>query len=543
MTEDPSQALGELIRRWGVRYRNDPEFRADLDLLAVLLREVTTLPLGPVAGLSGDGSEHPREPRVSEAGEEYRTAVVETESTDGAAAPRAEPSPSEPITADQLETLRNAILGTARRAPITADGKPVTADRRSGAHSDEDLQLIEKRCSLKAEGCRWAAERVRRMEAGLDYATDIEPYDREIIRRAKEIPDCYLWMNTPDGPIPTNLVELDDIADAFDACASALSVARRLFDDVNRRDQLETALHLVAEAQSALRTTIQRIGARDDEDQRRIHFWLRDVADRERIFISRYMRIDDPADPRRLPELVQEIDALEASVSEAAEQSRKRKASLNTIRYHLRQVERDQATLHDWRRIDESIAALLELGMPRSHPELRNLFLPFVDRIPDELELGPGTMGVLQEIDRYLSTRSTTVEAADRVVTPEVEAARRLLEGRSVVVIGGVRRPASQEAIREALGLAEVHWPDTREHQSIEPFAPLIAKDDVAVVLLAIRWSSHSFGDVKIFCDRHGKPLVRLPRGYNPGRVAAEILAQASDALRRAGNGRDTAVQ
>ena len=28
-----------------------------------------------------------------------------------------------------------------------------------------------------------------------------------------------------------------------------------------------------------------------------------------------------------------------------------------------------------------------------------------------------------------------------------------------------------------------------------------------AIVLLAIRWSSHSFGDVKVFCEKYGKPL------------------------------------
>jgi hypothetical protein len=51
------------------------------------------------------------------------------------------------------------------------------------------------------------------------------------------------------------------------------------------------------------------------------------------------------------------------------------------------------------------------------------------------------------------------------------------------------------------------------------------------VVLLAIRWSSHSFGDVKRFCDQFGKPLVRLPAGYSPNQVAVQILAQCSAQL------------
>jgi hypothetical protein len=49
--------------------------------------------------------------------------------------------------------------------------------------------------------------------------------------------------------------------------------------------------------------------------------------------------------------------------------------------------------------------------------------------------------------------------------------------------------------------------------------------------LLAIRWSSHSFGKVKPICDRYGKPLVRLPAGYSPNQVAVQIVQQVSGKL------------
>ena len=55
-----------------------------------------------------------------------------------------------------------------------------------------------------------------------------------------------------------------------------------------------------------------------------------------------------------------------------------------------------------------------------------------------------------------------------------------------------------------------------------------------SAVILSIRWSSHSFGDVKHWCDQHDKPLVRLPRGYNASQVAKEIIDQASERLQRA---------
>jgi hypothetical protein len=87
--------------------------------------------------------------------------------------------------------------------------------------------------------------------------------------------------------------------------------------------------------------------------------------------------------------------------------------------------------------------------------------------------------------------------------------------------------------LRTALGLKELFWIETREHESIDTFEPYIARPEVALVLLAIRWSSHSFGEVKRFCDRHGKPLVRLPAGYNPNQVALQILSQCSEQLGR----------
>jgi hypothetical protein len=98
-------------------------------------------------------------------------------------------------------------------------------------------------------------------------------------------------------------------------------------------------------------------------------------------------------------------------------------------------------------------------------------------------------------------------------------------------MIGGSCRRDAQEVLKAALGLKELTWVETREHQSIGSFEPAVARRDVALVLLAIRWSSHAFGEVKQFCDRYGKPLVRLPGGYNPNQVAAQILAQCSEQL------------
>ena len=107
------------------------------------------------------------------------------------------------------------------------------------------------------------------------------------------------------------------------------------------------------------------------------------------------------------------------------------------------------------------------------------------------------------------------------------------MAGKSLVLIGAEGRREATEAIERAFGLSRVEWVATSEHESYRGFEPSIARSDVAAVLLLIRWSSHSFSEVKVICDRHGKPLVRLPGGYNPNQIAAAILSQASDRLSR----------
>jgi hypothetical protein len=76
-----------------------------------------------------------------------------------------------------------------------------------------------------------------------------------------------------------------------------------------------------------------------------------------------------------------------------------------------------------------------------------------------------------------------------------------------------------------------VDWQGSADHCSHYEFEPAIRRDDVAAVLLAIRWSSHSYAEIRAFCDRYGKPLVRLPAGYSPNQVATQILQQAGKRL------------
>lgn len=436
-----------------------------------------------------------------------------------------------PHPAPAATPLPELTLGRTRPAESDLLTEPTPAFARM-ATTDSELPGIEARCRLKAEGIRWAMTRRRHMDEGAEFRFEIAPRDREILDRAGGL-DCYLWMNTPDFPVPKESSSLEDVAGCFEAVADAVALVRGMLPDLEaNREYVEPALDLIAEAQSALKVAIDRIGGPHDSDQYRVYDWLRGVAAREQIYIRRHMRLDDPADPTLLSEIEEHIEVIDTKFQEVRRRTKNRKSRLNRLRYHAKLISEGTGGEHDWRKVAEAIDELLTEGVPASSLVLREVLLPILDELPDINDLPPTFGIVLREIDRYLAGRMSSREVTpDEVPTAEVTDAAKLLSGKSVVMIGGNRRPEAYEALSTALKLKELVWIETREHESIERFEPYIARTEVALVLLAIRWSSHSYGDVKRFCDRYNKPLVRLPGGYSPNQVAAQILAQCSGQL------------
>ena len=114
---------------------------------------------------------------------------------------------------------------------------------------------------------------------------------------------------------------------------------------------------------------------------------------------------------------------------------------------------------------------------------------------------------------------------------PDVLETARLLKGRSLVLVGGDRRESAEQALIDSLGLKGVHWVSTQDQDGLGSLESAVGQPDVALVLLAIRWSSHSYGNVKSICEKHQKPLVRLPGGFSVNQVASQVMAQTGGRL------------
>lgn len=204
----------------------------------------------------------------------------------------------------------------AARPQISVGTMENTKPRYSDV-TDDDLSLMVERCRLKAEGTLWALEREERLRDGADFHEEIRPSDQEIIQRARQLPNCFLWMNQPRDDIWKKAGDFDIIADCFDALAESLAALDTSLD-TGTPEQFLQAVNLTAEAQSALRTAVNRVDNYPDSDQQMAYHWLRNRASQDRFYIARYLKISDPADPDRAEGVMAEAQELQKSLAETS---------------------------------------------------------------------------------------------------------------------------------------------------------------------------------------------------------------------------------
>ena len=429
--------------------------------------------------------------------------------------------------AEAVEPLRKLTFGRSRSYPIGLQHAAV--ETTQSFVSDDGLGEIESRCRFKAEGARRAAARQRQIRDGGKPQAELAAEDPEIVAWADLLTDHFYWMNSPPSQ-PVDIALLDNVCGCFEAVAAAVALV--IDKGTIRPGRLEQSLPLIAAAQSALRAALLGIHLPDDPDQLQVFDWLKRMAAQHHIYIKRHMRTDDQADPTQWRDLLDRIASVDARFQQTRRRSQQEGAWIDRVRRHLDPTGEDEGTERNWYELIKTVDEAVSEGIAPSNSEIRELLLPVIDELPDRDELPQGFRLVLREIDRFLAARPSAAGAASAPEpTAEVKEARRLLEGRSAVLIGGICRREARKLLKKAFGLRELIWIETREHQSIGAFEFPIARADVALVLLAIRWSSHAFGDVKQFCDRYGKPLVRLPGGYSPNQVAVQILSQCSGQL------------
>ena len=412
---------------------------------------------------------------------------------------------------------------------------PKSAETREEVRPPDDPRIVIRRANFMAECCRWAVERRARLEEDAEFEISIRPRDKELTSKASAFNSCYAWPLDPYVNLPEDENELEGAAECYEALADALELAVAICDEAEDCGEFpEPAYSLLAEGCSALRAQLVRCGRTKDYDQEDAFAWLRRRTDADNVFISRHMRLDDPADPDKWLEQRDEIANLRDRFHTHHSRVRERKNLIGKLRYIIKRWDDYDANerIEQIQNFGEAVDSLVKLGVPASDTRIRECLL----KIRSEIEDTSGLQHAMVEAIRHADEHKYRVESAQRRSadsteshTPEaVVAARDLLKGKVVVLIGGEARTEAADALKEAFNLKELRWIATREHQPIDPLVTQVSAADVDLVILAIRWTSHSFGDLGPVCKELGVPLLRLPKGYGVNQVAHEVMSQVS---------------
>ncbi|GMV25060.1 MAG: hypothetical protein AMXMBFR58_10910 [Phycisphaerae bacterium] len=392
-----------------------------------------------------------------------------------------------------------------------------------------DLELIATRSLLKAQACR--ASLARRAAP----AADEPDHNRAIgalIAQGKQLDNCYLWMVNRSKPQPSDAA-LTMIAAAYENLASAARLCQRV-PRGSRPDRRTTALGLLAESQSALRVLLEDTWlTQADRDQDDAFRYLDESTSYEQLFIARHMKLSDPADPAAWPNLQARLASFMQEVAADEDSQRKLRTLVTKVRHHARRLiahPGDDAD-HDWSRIDEALEGLLKAGRGRD-PDVVEVLRSAAAASPPPARFTAVSRALAAE--RQDESPPVPESAPDKY-SEEVLRVRAMLSGARCVIIGGERREDAARRIRDAFELADVDWVSLTEHGSTAAAEAPIRRPETRLVLVLIRLVGHLHAEeVAEFCDRHGKPLVRLPAGYNPERIAAEVIEQVSHRLSQA---------
>ncbi|MDZ4753660.1 MAG: hypothetical protein SGJ11_04100 [Phycisphaerae bacterium] len=436
-------------------------------------------------------------------------------------------------TTEELARAQQSALGwsPARHAETSA----TSLHRR-----EPDLHLVERRCRLKAASCRLFIER-RAGAAVPDIEHDTRRRMNEMIADAKSMANCFLWVYWRERTPPDD-ANLAQIAENYDAHADAVALMGKIDEGAGAAtaSDEEDAIYLLAEANSALRAALGDTWlAGNDHDQADVHMWLKHATSSRRIYISRHMTADDPADPgvaaglrRRIGEFNVQIDARIRRASGIAR-------SLSQIRYHAGRIIKcaEAETSEHWDKIAAAVALLATMNVPETDRRITEALGHRAAASDSAQSPAAGQVAAIIGRARLLAERTAKEENTSASVEPRewsqlVLDVRDRVRGQRMVIVGGEPNPAAISRFNAAFELADADWISLVEHGSASPMRTAIQRRDTALVLVIIKLTGHLYAaEARAAADAAGKPCVLLTAGYNPEQVARAILEQASDRL------------
>lgn len=428
--------------------------------------------------------------------------------------------------------LREEVLVPAPDRRSLAQSATTAAAEESGpgarAEPVSDLDLVARRARWKADAVSFARER-RAATGDAESPERVEFQAREagLRERAAQLRDCATWWIDTPRRLPT-----DDELSEISSCYALLSRAAEVVHELEELGALDPAppselLYVLAEIQSALLASLAPTDQRQDDDQRDLFGWLKAQTTRHRIYVDRHMRLDDPAETGRTEERAARLERIRDALIDRHHQRRGRQRILGKVRYHMQKAQESGAACEqDHDAIEGAAREWCELGLAPGDPTLQKLAAEF-HRLHGEGRV-PGTF-----LARVLDAEAPQVK---RPIVPRLDALEVLpamLAGRTAVLFADAVAPDGGEALRRALGLTELRWVVLPEEPEVEArIAAEISAGDPGLILLGRRLEPDAYASFKQLCLDTQRPFVRLVQGYEPSRVAHQILRQIGWRLR-----------
>ncbi len=433
---------------------------------------------------------------------------------------------ADPPTIDALATLRTRF-GNPTVSPRLAAIASVLSTPAVRIDPDASLNHYRGELSMQQSAIEWALARDRQ---GFDSVR--EQYRRLCDRAQDE--QCFMW--ALDQRV-TGVEErrLEDTRDWYAVLGQAIDC---YISDEPELGKSRGAFKLVLRCLAGLRRRLDWIASigLHDKASEGLRLWAAHARERFAVAGEEAQQLNQPTDDFT-PALAQaDLAALRTSSAAKAQTRRNQKEASRKFVYELRRsMDSPQEAAEHVSGMRVALDNLRDAGGSAAQTD-------FVRRVDEALGLSNLPAEVLDHA--YGASLSEALaalheqdesedepEVAQRRYSPEVLRVREALAGHRVVIIGGDVRPNRKRAIEQAFGLAELDWVATRPHSSQENILPAISRDNVALVVLLIRWASHCYGDYRNVCVEQGKPFIRLPSGYGPNMIAAACIQQVGRQL------------
>jgi hypothetical protein len=107
----------------------------------------------------------------------------------------------------------------------------------------------------------------------------------------------------------------------------------------------------------------------------------------------------------------------------------------------------------------------------------------------------------------------------------------KALEGKTLVILGGICKPHAKAALIRNLNLKDVDWIESTEYDNGHQAASRLRDPNIVAVIFALRWAAHAHGSIRDVAWSLGIPAVSLPGGYSPRQVLHQLSTQVSGSL------------